>query len=88
MIRGLLVMMTGLTLVGGMNVYETTYVRDAEVTSVVEDIVTFTDTTGNDWEYELDEDMQCVIGDRVTLIMNTNHTDMIYDDIIVGMVGK
>ena len=88
MIRGLLVVMTGLTLVGGMNAYETTYVRKAEVTSVVEGIVTFNDTTGNGWEYELDEDMQCVIGDRVTLIMNTNHTDMIYDDIIVGMVGK
>lgn len=85
MIRRLLVVVAGLTLVGGMNVYETTYVRDAEVTSVVEDIVTFTDTTGNDWEYELDdEDMQCVVGDKVTLIMNTNHTDMIYDDIILG----
>lgn len=88
MIRGLLVMMTGLTLVGGMNAYETTYVRDAEVISVVEDIITFTDTTGNDWEYELDDDIQCVVGDQVTLIMNTNHTDMIYDDIIVRVVGK
>lgn len=88
MIRGLLVVMTGLTLVGGMNAYETTYVRDAEVISVVEDIITFTDTTGNDWEYELDDDIQCVVGDQVTLIMNTNHTDMIYDDIIVRVVGK
>lgn len=85
MIKKLLLAMIGLTLVGGMNVYETTYTRDAEVTSVVKDIVTFTDTTGNDWEYELeDDDRQCVVGDKVTLIMNTNHTDMIYDDIILG----
>lgn len=88
MIRGLLVVMTSLTIVGGIDMYETTYVRETEVTCVEGDLVTFTDQVGNNWDYFFDEGNTYIVGDEVKLVMNTNHTDDIYDDIIVGVVGK
>lgn len=88
MIRGLLVVMASLTIMGGIDKYETTYIREAEVTYVEGDLVTFTDYVGNDWEYFFDEGNTYNVNDEVKLVMNTNHTDSIYDDIIVGIVEK
>lgn len=88
MIKSILVIMAGVVVINGVGIYESTYTRTAEVTKVQNDnLVTFTDATGNDWDYYFEDGTDLEIGDNVKLIMNTMHTDSnIYDDEIEKIV--
>lgn len=88
MIKTVLAVMVGIAVVGGVGAYESTYTRTAEVTEVQNDsLVTFTDATGNDWDYYFEDGTDLEIGDNVKLIMDTMHTDSnIYDDEIKKIV--
>lgn len=88
MIKTVLAVMVGVAVIGGVGNYESTYTRTAEVTEVQNDnLVTFTDTTGNDWDYYFEDGTDLEVGDNVKLIMDTMHTDSnIYDDEIKKIV--
>ena len=88
MIKTVLAVMVGIAVVGGVGNYESTYTRNAEVVEVQNDsLVTFTDTTGNDWDYYFEDGTDLEVGDSVKLIMDTMHTDSnIYDDEIKKIV--
>ena len=88
MIKTVLAVMLGIAVIGGVGTYESTYTRTAEVAKVQNDsLVTFTDSTGNDWDYYFEDGTDIEIGDNVKLIMDTMHTDSnIYDDEIKKIV--
>ena len=88
MIKIVLTVMLGIAIIGGVGTYESTYTRTAEVVSVQNDsLVTFTDFTGNDWDYCFKNGINLKTGDNVKLIMDTMHTDSnIYDDEIKKIV--
>ena len=88
MIKTVLTVMLGIAIFGGVGTYESTYIRIAEVISVQNDsLVTFTDSTGNDWDYCFEDGTNLKTGDNVKLIMDTKHTDNnIYDDKIKKIV--
>lgn len=88
MIKTVLAVIVGIAVIGGVGNYESTYTRTAEVTEVQNDnLVTFTDTTGNDWDYYFEDGTNLETGDNVKLIMDTMHTDSnIYDDEIKKIV--
>ena len=48
-----------------------------------EDVVTFTDGAGNDWEFYGTEDW--MIGDGVAALMDDNRTAIVTDDVIVSV---
>lgn len=48
-----------------------------------EDIIYLVDVNGNEWIWDSVEDWQ--VGDIATATMNTNGTEIIYDDIIVNL---
>lgn len=60
------------------------YAKSGVVTDVdtEADVVTFVDTQGNAWTFTGCEDWQ--VGDRLAVIMNTQGTESIYDDVIMG----
>lgn len=87
MIKLALAVMVGIATIGGVGAYESTYTRTAEVVEVNNNLATFTDATGNDWEYYFEDGTDLEIGDNVKLIMDTMHTDNnIYDDEIKKIV--
>lgn len=88
MIKALVAILTGVTIVGCVGNYESTYTRQAVVTDVENNsLVTFTDTTGNDWDYYFENETSLKVGDSVKLIMDSMHTDSnIYDDEIKKIV--
>ena len=87
MIKIALAVMLGIAVVGGVGTYESTYTRTAEVVEVNNNLATFTDSTGNDWEYYFEDGTDLEIGDNVKLVMDTMHTDSnIYDDEIKKIV--
>lgn len=88
MIKTVLAVMVGIAVISGVGNYECTYTRTAEVTKVQNDsLVTFTDPTGNDWDYYFEDGTDLEVGDNVKLIMDTMHTDNnIYDDEIKKIV--
>ena len=88
MIKTVLTVMLGIAIIGGVGTYESTYIRTAEVISVQNDsLVTFTDSTGNDWDYCFENGTNLKTGDNVKLIMDSMHTDSnIYDDEIKKIV--
>ena len=88
MIKTVLAVMLGIAVIGGVGTYESTYTRTAEVAKIQNDsLVTFTDSTGNDWDYYFEDGTDLEIGDNVKLIMDTKHTDNnIYDDEIKKIV--
>ena len=87
MIKIALAVMLGITAIGSVGAYESTYTRTAEVVEVNNNLATFTDATGNDWEYYFEDGTDLEIGDNVKLIMDTMHTDNnIYDDEIKKIV--
>lgn len=86
-IKTVLVVMLGIAAVGGVGTYESTYIRTAEIVEVSNNLATFTDSTGNDWEYYFEDGTDLETGDNVKLIMDTMHTDSnIYDDKIKKIV--
>ena len=61
------------------NLYATTGI----VTTVATDFIVFTDFNGNEWEINGDsEDWDC--GDIISVIMDNNGTEIIYDDEVVS----
>ena len=82
MIKIALVAIVGIAIIGGIENYENTYIRTAEVVEVQNNsLVIFTDSTGNDWDYYFEDGTDLETGDNVKLIMDTMHTDNnIYDD--------
>lgn len=59
------------------------YAQVLEVVEIENDLVYFVDWNGNEWIWEGAEDWE--IGDYATATMNTNGTEIIYDDIIVNL---
>lgn len=67
------------------NCIETTYTRVATVQKIENDLITVLDSCGNLWEFTGDN---YIIGDKVRLIMDTNHTDSIITDDQIKSVKK
>ena len=87
MIKTILAVILGIAIIGGVGTYENTYTRTAEVVEVNNNLATFTDTTGNDWDYYFEDGTNLEVGNKVELVMNTMHTDNnIYDDKIKKVV--
>lgn len=87
MSKTVLTVMLGIAIIGGVGTYESTYTRTAELVEVNNNLATFTDSTGNDWDYYFEDGTDLEIGDNVKLIMDTKHTDNnIYDDEIKKIV--
>jgi len=63
-------------LIGTCNIIETTYIKNAVVDSVEENIVIFKDSEGNLWSWEKEEtEKEYTPNEKVKLIMYTNWTD-------------
>ena len=88
MIKSVLIIMASIVAINGVGIYESTYTRNAEVTKVLnESLVTFTDDTGNEWDYYFEDGTDLEVGNKGELVMNTMHTDNnIYDDKIKNVV--
>ena len=61
------------------------YTTEAVVTEVEGCIITATDSTGNEWCYEVEGDTLPRVGTEVVLTMRANGTTTIYDDEVVGI---
>lgn len=59
------------------------YSQVLEVVEIENDLIYLVDWNGNEWIWEGAEDWD--IGDYATATMNTNGTEIIYDDIIVNL---
>lgn len=80
-LQGIAVIGALIGLAGCEGYIQSSYTREAMVTSCYEDCVTVEDTTGNEWQFIGKE---YKTGDKVKLYMDNNHTDNnIYDDRIV-----
>jgi len=79
-----IVTILGIIVIGLLCTYESTYTRQATVTKCENSIVYCIDKQGNIWSYE----GNAVEGQAVILIMYTNHTDTITDDIIKGVKAR
>lgn len=64
---------------------ENHYNRQATVTNINNKVVTVVDTTDNEWMFFAESENSYYIGQDVTLKMDTNGTDNIYDDFIVNV---
>lgn len=72
-----------LLVIGRVGYWETHYNREGVVTEVVDNLVTITDTLGNEWLMD-GESLQ--VGDRVIMRMSTQGTEeTIMDDAIVSI---
>ena len=69
-----------LLVVGLLGGWESKYTRDAVCTGYVNGIYTFTDVSGNDWEWEEEEGDSFQLGESYTLKIDDNHSTSIYDD--------
>jgi len=72
-----------LALVGFVGGLESRYSRLALCTERHGDIFTFTDNSGNEWEWEHDYKDYYEVGKVYRLVMDDNHTSSIYDDWII-----
>jgi hypothetical protein len=61
----------------------TEYAQILEVVEIEDDLVYMIDWEGNEWVWKGAEDWD--IGDFAAATMNTNGTEIIYDDIIVNL---
>lgn len=78
-----IVVVVTLLAIGRVGYWETHYNREGIVTSVEGEVVTVTDTTGNEWAMEGEP---LSVGDKVTLRMHTQGTDsVITDDTVVSV---
>ena len=69
-----------LTFVGVVGSYESAYSRDAVCESCNDNVYTFIDESGNEWEWETEKGEEFTIGTMYTLSMDDNHTSNIEDD--------
>lgn len=65
--------------------FDTYYERPAKVIEIDNEIITVQDTCGNIWSFK-GHDFS--INENIILRMDSNHTDYIYDDIIVKVIRK
>lgn len=75
-----------MTVVGAATVktVDNTVTRDAEVYQINDEVVTFEDSVGNLWDWEIEEGESFEEGQKVRLIMDMNETvDIIEDDVIL-----
>lgn len=79
---GILVLSSFLGLVGYAGYIENHYSIKATVVEVNDDEVIFCDTTGSEWIVFADN---YTVGNKATLIFNTNYTDSRYDDEVVNL---
>lgn len=80
--KKIIVTISILMVIGLLHHFESTYYRQVTVIDNQENKVVCVDKSGNIWEYE---GQAANIGDKITLIMNDNHTSKITDDIIKGI---
>ena len=59
---------------------DNTIVRECEVECLVDNVVYFKDTTGNIWGWECGKHEGYHLGEKVSLLMNTNNTKELKDD--------
>lgn len=64
---------------------ENHYNRHATVTDINNKVVTVADSTDNEWMFFAESENDYYVGQNVTLKMDTNGTDSIYDDFIVSV---
>ena len=69
-----------LLVVGLLGGWESKYTRLATCTNYSNSVYTFTDNTGNDWEWEREKGDDFIVGCAYKLVMDDNHTSSIYDD--------
>ena len=63
------------------------YTRECTVSEIDSNVVTFTDTNGNDWEWEIEEGQSFEMNENVKLRMNVNNTvNNVTDDVIVRVI--
>lgn len=63
---------------------DNTVVRDAQVYQMDNEVVTFEDSVGNLWDWEIEKGENFEEGQKVRLVMNTNGTiDTAEDDVIL-----
>ena len=79
--KKLLVVLSIMLALGLLWNMESTYTRKAVVIDSTNDVVVCEDKSGNRGEYE----GQAVVGEKVELIINDNHTSTINDDIVKGI---
>ena len=75
-----------MTVVGAATIkaVDNTVVRDAQVYQMDNEIVTFEDSVGNLWDWEIEEGESFEEGQKVRLVMDTNETiDTAEDDVIL-----
>ena len=77
---GILICGCVIGVLGFLGGVESTYSRKATVVEVDGEVVSVVDGSGMMWDY-LDEGLDKV-GDEVVLIMNDQHTDNVFDDVI------
>lgn len=63
--------------------YENIYCAKAQVVEVNGQVVTAMTADGNLWEFESERDY--FVNETIKICFNTNNTDTIYDDIIMGV---
>ena len=81
-----LVMVMFFTIFAGGVVHTQTIMEYSQILEVVEienDLIYLVDCDGNEWIWEGAENWD--IGDYTTATMNTNGTEVIYDDIIINL---
>lgn len=64
----------------------TYYHRTGVISEVNKNEISIDDNDGNIWIYELEKGDYFSVGDKVNLIMDTNETTTIYDDIVKKVV--
>lgn len=82
MIKGLGAGVLAIAMMFGINSYESSYTRDAEVLYIEDGIATFEDTCGFTWDWEVETGDNLYVGKQVVLHMDSMHTDTITDDVI------
>lgn len=82
--KGIVMKALGLTafllVVGLVGGWESKYSRLATCTGFVKDVYTFTDNSGEMWEWEKEKGDDFQLGYVYRLVMDDNHTTIIEDD--------
>lgn len=82
MIKKIALVVVAIVVVGLMGMIESTYTRDVVVTKVDCIEVTVQDKQGHHWSFYGDD---YTVGQKITVVMNDQHTSSIYDDTIINV---
>ena len=64
----------------GVGTFEATYTRKAVCVGAYNGLATFEDSTGNCWDWEMEQGEDFEIGCSYKLVMDDNHSSQIEDD--------